>query len=74
MTSEQTAINLIRTRTNEELLNIWEETEKQITTAELYMVRGWLLDIMKERDPHGFDKWMDNEDITIDNPRQFLFN
>lgn len=74
MTSEQTAINLIKTRTNEELLSIWEETEKQITTSELFMVRGWLLDIMKERDPFGFDKWMDNEDINIDNPRQFLFN
>ena len=74
MTNEQTAINLIKTRTNEELLNIWEETEKQITTSELFMVRGWLLDIMKERDPFGFDKWMDNEDINNDTPRSFLFN
>jgi len=71
---ENKALTLIRTRTNAQLLEMWEETEKQLTSLESFRLRGWIMEVMEERDQEGFDAWMDNEDISKDNPKNFLFH
>ena len=73
MNKQTAALDLLRSRSNADLLAIWEDTEHQVTTQETYVIRRWVMEIMQERDPDGFDAWMDNEDYTNDGPEHFLF-
>ena len=35
-------------------------------SAECYTVRGWLMDAIEERNPVGFNKWLDSDDCLED--------
>ena len=57
---ERTARKMIAKLTLEELINEWEKTT-DITDENIYTVRGWLMDELENRNPEGFEKWLDSE-------------
>lgn len=52
----------IKNASTQQLLELWELTERMERSPELPIVRGWLMDEMEARDPEGFDRWMESED------------
>lgn len=70
-TAEIKARNMISTRTTEQLMADWELTEIAPMSAELPIVRGWIMDELESRDPEAYDAWMDDEDLNA-SPRTYF--
>lgn len=51
--------DLLSKRTTEQLVEIFEMTNDK-SGKYVHMVRGWIMDEFKKRDPAAFDKWMDD--------------
>jgi hypothetical protein len=58
--TEKKAREMISNLTLPELIDEWELTSN-INTAEIHIVRGWLMDELEKRNPAAFDKWLDSE-------------
>ena len=72
MTAAETkARKMVAARTTAQLMNDWELTEAAPMTAELPIVRGWIMDELRARDPEAYDAWMDDEDIDA-SPRKYF--
>ena len=58
----------------EKLLDLWEETEKQVISIELAMVREWIMTALEAKNPDAFNRWMDAEYTTpeSDMPRTYF--
>lgn len=66
--AEARARALIAARPLKALVNDFVLTEKS-NDPNIFIVRGWLLDELKKRNPEAFDKWLDesfeDEDLPI---------
>jgi hypothetical protein len=51
---------VLKNATNEELVEIWLELDKQEVTPEIAMVRDWVMDELQKKFPKAYDKWLDN--------------
>lgn len=60
MTAIEKAKATIKTKTTEELLNVWEWTATA-NCEEVPMIRGWIMDELEERDCDGFSAWIDTD-------------
>lgn len=56
----------------EKLIEVYEHSETQPGSEEVYIVRGWLLDELEKRDPEAFDRWMGSDDFPEDSPRSYF--
>lgn len=70
-TAEMKARNMIARRSTAQLLDDWDATETAKHTAELAVVRGWLMDEFQRRDPEMFDSWIDDDDCSA-SPRKYF--
>ena len=61
----------VSNRTTNELIELFEETEKMEITNELATVRGWIMDELETRNAEAFEKWIDNCEIEP-SPRKFF--
>lgn len=61
----------VKNASTPKLLELWQLTETVKYSAELAIVRGWLMDEMETRDPEGFDRWVGCEDPNAD-PKDFI--
>lgn len=59
--TEKKAREMISNLTLPELLDEWELT-LNINTAEIHIVRGWLMDELEKRNPVAFDKWLESDE------------
>lgn len=69
--AEKKARDLLASRTTEDLVKQFELTSKittKVYTAEIPIVRGWIMDELEKRDAKAFDKWIDS---LHDSPRAF---
>lgn len=48
----------LRTLPTDQLLSVWETTE-YLNTAEVPIIRGWLMDEIERRNAPGFNAWLD---------------
>lgn len=65
--AEERARKMIKGLSTIKLVEQFELTE--ITNdPHIYIVRGWLMDELEERDAEAFDKWIDSYE---DSPRKF---
>ncbi|MGN0995705.1 MAG: hypothetical protein ACI4PG_02245 [Candidatus Ventricola sp.] len=71
--SEITARNRLASRTTEQLVQDWELTDVLPMTPELPIVRGWIMDEFKRRDPAAYDAWCDDDDPDA-SPRSFYLH
>ena len=62
------AIEKIRNLTTLEIIEAFEATETS-NSEEIPMVRGWLMDVLEERDEQAFESYLDS---AADSPRQFF--
>lgn len=69
--AEQKARELISNLTLAELLDEWELTSK-IDNPEIYTVRGWLMDELESRNPEAFNKWLDQDEPTDEQLREYM--
>ena len=62
------AIEILKTRTLEELVTDFESTT-DIINENIYSVRGLLMNEIQKRNPDGYDKWLDDfrEDSELRN-------
>ncbi len=60
---------ILKSRSTESLLDIWEETSRLRHTPEIPIMRAWLMDVIEERNPAGFEVWLDKDcrDETLRN-------
>ena len=68
MTATEKAQALIAKQTTNDLITQFELTET-VNSAEVYIVRGWLMDELEKRNPAAFEKWIDSNE---DSPRKFF--
>ena len=54
--------NLLRTRTDKELLEGWEIICLQGKSIEKATVKGWYMDEIERRFPKEFNNWLESED------------
>lgn len=69
---EEIAKNMISKKSTADLVEMFEITEKQENSSEVYMVRGWIMDELEARDPDAFDKWIDEG--YDKSPRAYFLN
>ena len=62
---------ILRTRTLEQLVMDFEATTENNDPA-IYEVRGWLMDEIAERNPQGFDAWLDSEEPKDEELGQYV--
>ena len=43
----------------EKLLELWDEVSKKKTTVEVAEVRGWILEAIEDKNPEGFNEYLD---------------
>lgn len=68
MTREEMIVSKLSTLKTGKLIELWNETEKQVTTLELSKVRGWLMEALENKNPAAFDAWMEGkqgDDVAI---------
>lgn len=53
-------ITQLKELTLDQLLSVWEETER-LNTPEIPTLRGWLMDEIERRNPSGFNAWLDQD-------------
>ena len=46
-----------------QLLQMWEMSELIGLDESVAMVRGWIMEELKLRDPEAYDRWMDAENL-----------
>ena len=54
---------ILRKAPMSQLLQMWEISELIGMTESVAMVRGWIMDELKRRDPEAYDRWMDSENL-----------
>jgi hypothetical protein len=59
----KTATSQIERLSTVELKSLWIETEKS-NNAEIATVRGWIMDVFEQRDPNGFDAFLESNDLN----------
>ena len=64
--------NLLRTRTDKELLEGWKLISSQPMTEEIPIVRGWYMDEIERRFPKEFDQWLESETCEDDEIIQLI--
>ena len=64
--------NLLKTRTDKELLEGWKLISSQPMTEEIPIVRGWYMDEIERRFPKEFDNWLESEDCEDKELRKYL--
>lgn len=69
--SEQIAREKIRRMDTQTLLATWELTTN-VNDANIPMVRGWLMDEFKLRNPKGFYQWLDTDLCLDEDLRKFI--
>ena len=72
MKNTEIARAMMKTQSTEKLLEAWDITETADYTEELPIVRGWIMDALKERDAEAYEAWQDVdpfENPELDNPR-----
>ena len=57
---EKIAREILEYSTLSDLFDEWKLTTES-NDPYIYMVRGWLMDEFKRRNPEGFDKWLEGE-------------
>jgi hypothetical protein len=65
----QAAINIVRSRSTETLVTMFELTNEKEITPEVSVTRGWIMDELELREPEAFEKFIDSRQ---DSPRAFL--
>lgn len=65
--AERRARFLISNRSMKQLVADFEATETN-NDPYIYMVRGWIMDELENRDAEAFDKWIDSNE---ESPRKF---
>lgn len=65
--AEQTARNILKGQSTERLVEQFELTETS-NDKDIYIVRGWLMDELQNRDAEAFDLWIDSDESS---PRKF---
>ncbi len=55
----------------EKLLDLFEATTN-VKDAMIATVRGWLMDAIEEKNPEGFDAWLDSDCNTDESLRAFV--
>lgn len=68
-TATATAKAHIAARKTADLIRDFELTEAMPMTAELPIVRGWIMDELESRNPNAFWAWIDSNN---DSPRAFF--
>lgn len=58
------------------LIELWEETEKQVMSIELAKVREWLMNALEAKNPEAYNRWMESEYTKPedDMPRTYFLN
>lgn len=51
---------ILRTMTLEKLVTLFEMTT-DLNDENTPTVRGWLMEAIEQKNPEGFDKWLDSE-------------
>ena len=64
--------NLLRTRTDKELLEGWKLISSQPMTEEIPIVRGWYMDEIERRFPKEFNQWLESETCEDDEIIQLI--
>ena len=64
--------NLLRTRTDKELLKGWEIICLQDKSIEKATVKGWYMDEIERRFPKEFDQWLESETCEDDEIIQLI--
>ncbi len=68
MKGTETARKMLNAQSTAKLLDAWDETETAEYTEELPIVRGWIMDALKERDAKAYEAWQDVD--PFENPEQ----
>lgn len=55
----------------EKLVELFEATTN-MKDAMIATVRGWLMDAIEEKNPEGFDAWLDSENNTDESLRAYV--
>lgn len=55
----------------ERILDLWELTT-EIQDPYISTVRGWLMDELEERNPEGFECWLDSSECADDKLRNYI--
>lgn len=66
---QEKARKLTASRTVQQLVEDFEETNKQKMTVDLSYVRGWIMDELELRNPTAFEQWIDKGN---DSPRKYF--
>lgn len=64
-------ITQLKELTLDQLLSVWEETER-LNTPEMPTLRGWLMDEIERRNPSGFNAWLDQDALENKDLRRFV--
>jgi hypothetical protein len=65
---EKTARRTLSRCTVSQLAKLWEETNNNTTSKDIWTVRGWIMDALQAKNPQAFDKWIDSDS---DSPLQY---
>ena len=65
------AKEILQSMTLMDLIDEWELTTT-ISDPAIYEVRGWLMDEIAERNPQGFDAWLDSEDPRDEDLKHYV--
>lgn len=64
-------LNELKNMKTERLLDLWELTT-EIQDPYISTVRGWLMDELEERNPEGFERWLDSSECADDKLRSYI--
>ena len=67
--TEEKARKLVSSRTDGQLVQLFDLTEIMPSNQETATVRGWIMDELKKRNPKAFDEWLESEE---DSPSGFF--
>lgn len=75
MGAKEKAAELIRGKSTEEIVRCFEITEEvkdgSTLAADVYRVRGWLMDELEKRNHRAFIDWIESDEKS---PRKFFIN
>ena len=63
--------DILHNMTMEQLVEQFEATER-INDRNISIVRGWLMDEIENRNPEGFDAWLDSENPEDNRVRNYV--
>lgn len=69
---KEKAMKTLRNMKTEKLLELWEETENN-NDENIPTVRGWLMEVIEERNAEAFEKWLE-EDAEDRNLRKYILS